>query len=654
MPNFGGSRPGYWFKRPPRTKTGKVLIVREEVGPSLGGTVASPPIATYLPEDSLGPTNMSSLRSFGNSWFSYTRRSSSTTAMLPRSNGQVIQDKKIFFAPRVFQDATVTETGTRIELTGRPWEEALLKISSQLDDTTPFISSRDYYQSLRNDSTTSKVFDLNSNWGNHPPNFGVNYVDGQNYRPQAQIVSSNRTSAQLKYAFQSGVWYAIFDTVGGIRHWGVDLGQNNDECWSDRYAQITTMKEIAAFLQKAEEQLGFQVTVVKSYEYLYANYTAVDLEQFDHIWDIVHGGLANYRDLGVGHNADFYLMTPKGLSGTVYYPIGSKYGEDGYFQYSGEGVPGVIDQHKYHPFVKAQRPLTAIIPPEIKTLYKSYLQSGGNVGFLNSPYDPEYLYAANGGSPRLGWHRITGINDFINELGGGNVERYPAQHHMNKRSDTVTGDKAGAESYGGKGIWSPFGWNQAFKNGDLTNAARETTGGFVNNKYFPSPKWYLNSEFFIDNSKREVDLQSVSSWSYKDGKLNIGTGTPVIVGKMEPTDEVITSLNAKNFNYCCAALWKRGSLSEAPQGSVFVINNLHWVVDVDLKYSTDYNSLWTTTQKDPQVHYLIVNGRRTEFRWVQNALQKIVDPIYRKFAVWGSRKRDEENFLNLLQIFEKS
>jgi hypothetical protein len=123
---------------------------------------------------------------------------------------------------------------------------------------------------------------------------------------------------------------------------------------------------------------------------------------------------------------------------------------------------------------------------------------------------------------------------------------------------------------------------------------------------------------------------------------------------MEPTDEVITSLNAKNFNYCCAALWKRGSLSEAPQGSVFVINNLHWVVDVDLKYSTDYNSLWTTTQKDPQVHYLIVNGRRTEFRWVQNALQKIVDPIYRKFAVWGSRKRDEENFLNLLQIFEKS
>lgn len=653
MPNFGGSRPGYWFKRPPRTKTGKVLIVREEVGPTrLEYTVASSSVFTYDPEDAIDGKLVGRIGG-GNLWWYYTRAFPAGGAAIPRSNGQVIGDKKIFFGPaRVFQDATVTETGTKIELTGRPWEEMLLKISSQLDDTTPFMSSANYYQSLRS-TNPNGIFNLDPNWGNHPPKFGVNYFDGQNYRPQAQIVSSNRTSAQLKKKFQNAVWYSIFDTVGGIKHWGVELGQVNDECLSDRYAQITTMKEIAAFIKKAEEQLGFQVTVVKSYEYLYANYTAADLEQFDHIWDIVHGGLANYRDLGVGHNSQILFRNGDDFR-TAYYPFGSKYGEDGYVQYSGENNKGVAYQCKEHPFVKAQRPLTAIIPLEIKALYKSYLQSGGNIGFLNSPYDPEYLYKTDASTPRLGWHRITGINDFINELGGGKVERFPAPHHMNKRADPSVGDGAGAESYGGKGISSPFGWNQAFKNQDSTNAARETIGGFVNNKNFPSPKWYLNSEFFIDNSKREVDLQSVSSWSFKDGKLNIGTGTPVIVGTMEPTDETITSLNAKNFNYCCAALWKRGSLSEAEEGSVFVINNIHWVVDVDLKYETDYNSLWTTTQKDPSVHTFIKNGRKSEFRWVQNAYQKIVDPLYRKFAVWGSRNRDEENFLNLLQIFEKS
>ena len=668
MPNFGGSRPGYWFKRPPRTKTGKVLIVREEVGPNPFGYTG--PVGGYWREGDAFDDDSGGYYFYVNKWFqevglNYFWESDAILAV-PRNNGQVIKDKRIFSNPRVYQDATVTETGTKIELTGRPWDERFLKISSQLDDKTPYMSVGKYYEYVRNlpvkGPVSNKIFDLDPVWGDHPPSFYPQYIDGQNYRPQATIVASNRTSAQLNHKHQNTDKFAVFDTIGGIKHWGMDqFTYLNNQVNAESYATITTMKEIAAFLKKAEEQLGFEVTVVKSYSELYANYTAADLQQFDHIWDIVHGALSNYRDLGVG------IVTPEAMmsSSTVlagddsttltsitgnYYPSGMKYGTDKRKgEYDDENVR--FTGFKKHPFVKAQRPLTAIIPEEIKTLYKSYLQSGGNIGFLNSPFQPSYNYP--GSTPRLGWFRITGINDFINELGGGDVARFPAPHHMNKK-DYPNGNGEGTEVFGGSGFRAPFEWNEAFKKGDLKNAARVNTGVFVNNKNYPSPKWYLNSEFFIDNSKREVDLESVSSWSYKNGKLNIGTGTPVIVGKMEPTDETITSLNAKNFNYCCAALWKRGSLSQAPQGSVFVINNIHWVVDVDLTYPTDYNSLWTKTQKDPQVASVITNGQRKEFRWVQDAYQKIVDPLFRKFAIWDSRKRDEENFLNLLQIFEKS
>jgi len=588
-------------------------------------------------------------------------------------------EKKFFAWPRQYQDAVVTETGTKIEFTSRPWDEIYAKLSALADDPSPFMTSRESFSHLRKSPSNIKkndgseleqqvhrILDLDPNYGNLPQYYGTYYTDGQNYRPQCQITTSDRTTAQLKYKHPYVFEESRYDTVGGLHRNSVDFGVYMDQSAGDRYADITTMKEIAYFLKKGEEQLGFQVTIVNSYAELYANYTASDLEQFDHIWDIVHGGLINFRDLGVGHASPVVIQKERlvfdmGASTGITYPVGSVYGKDGYVNWFNDPKndnlevplpPGgaVQGAFKDHPFVKAQRPLTAIIPLEIKALYKSYLQSGGNIGFVNSPVTTNWTYPNI--HPGLGRRRIIGINDFLMELGGGDIERFPAPWHMNKRDRDPGGglDEIFGGAFGGSGIWSPSEWT-----GNIPARERKTIGTFLNTKNFPAPKWYLNSEFFIDNSKREVDLQSVSSWKTdKNGKLNLGTGTPVIVGASEQTDEIITSLNAKNFNYCCAAIWKRGSLSEAQEGSVFVINNLHWVIDVDLKYDTDYNSLWTKTQKDPLVQSYKENGRTKEYQWVQDAEKKIVDPLYRKFAVWGSRKRDEENFLNILQIFDQS
>lgn len=201
-----------------------------------------------------------------------------------------------------------------------------------------------------------------------------------------------------------------------------------------------------------------------------------------------------------------------------------------------------------------------LFPPQVKQLYVDYVTGGGSLLLLGENKGPENPLFTWG----VGLYRDVAIMMFIEDLGGGNIS---------------------ARNFAPKGtidMWVGFPMYSV----DPRNDGLLTRGIPGGN----APYSLINPEFLIDNSVPGYYHPNAGYFNSALYKLNkLGTGTPFAYftskARRGQSSSFLKQVPGEDATYVSAAIWKKGSLSKAPEGTIMVIFDSDFVASETLNGS---------------------------------------------------------------------
>lgn len=197
-----------------------------------------------------------------------------------------------------------------------------------------------------------------------------------------------------------------------------------------------------------------------------------------------------------------------------------------------------------------------LFPPQVKDLYVNYVTGGGSLMLLGENKGSEAPLSWG-----VGLYRDIAIMMFIEDLGGGNIS---------------------ARNYAPKGtidMWVGFPMYSMDPRNDGV-IEPNTPGGNV-------PYSLINPEFLIDNSVPGYYYANVGYFNSALYKLNkLGSGTPFSYftskARRGQSSSFLKQTVGEDATYVSAAVWKKGSLSKAPEGTIMVIFDSNFVASETL------------------------------------------------------------------------